>query len=51
MATSLIGSPYAVAILNALQDKPQYQGTVPAKVKAKRRAAGKVAKHSRKVNR
>lgn len=28
-----------------------YEGTVPAKVKARRRAAGKVAKASRKVNR
>lgn len=28
-----------------------YEGTVPAKVKAKRRAKSKVAKQSRKVNR
>lgn len=28
-----------------------YQGTVPAKVKAKRRAANKVARVSRRVNR
>lgn len=28
-----------------------YQGTVPAKVKAKRRAANRVARRSRRVNR
>lgn len=40
---------YSVAILYGLQDKPVYRGTVPAKVKAKRRAANKVARKSRVV--
>jgi hypothetical protein len=39
-----------LAILN-LTGYRMYQGTVPAKVKARRRAASKVAKQSRKVNR
>ena len=44
-------SMYQLAILTALQFKPVYLGTVPAHVKARRRAAGKVAKASRKKNR
>lgn len=45
-------NPYALLILWALNRKgPMYEGTVPAHVKAKRRAKGKVAKRSRKVNR
>ena len=42
---------YALMILGALQKKPMYAGTVPTHVKAHRRAAGRVAKQSRKVNR
>lgn len=42
---------YSLLILRGLQDKPQYQGTVPAAEKARRRAAGKVAKQQRKRNR
>ena len=38
---------FALTALN----KPVYRGTVTAKTKAKRRARGKVAKQSRKVNR
>lgn len=44
-------SSYEFAILKALQSKVLYQGTVPAAVKASRRARDKVAKASRKVNR
>ena len=32
-------SPYGFRILLALQGKPMYEGTVPAKEKARRRAA------------
>lgn len=42
---------YQLAILNGLQGKPVYQGTVPAHVKARRRAANKVARASRRKNR
>lgn len=38
-------------ILRALQSKHIYMGTVPAKVKARRRAANKVARVSRRRNR
>lgn len=44
-------SSYALRILGALQSRPMYMGTVPAHVKARRRAQGRVAKQSRKVNR
>lgn len=44
-------TPYQVAILNGLQAKHVYQGTVPAHVKDRRRAVGKVARQSRRVNR
>lgn len=46
-------NPYASLILFAMNKmrKPMYEGTVPAHVKARRRAANKVAKRSRKVNR
>lgn len=44
-------SPYQLAILNGLQTKVVYQGTVPAHVKARRRAANKVARASRRANR
>lgn len=37
-------------VMNATHYR-MYEGTVPAKVKARRRAAGKVAKRSRKLNR
>lgn len=41
-----------LVILRALQKKPHvYAGTVPAKVKQRRRAAGRVAKQQRKINR
>ncbi len=46
-----VPSLYQVTILAALQDRQMYAGTVPAHVKARRRAQGRVAKHSRKVNR
>lgn len=39
-----------LAVLN-LTGYRMYEGTVPAKVKAKRRAASRVARHSRRVNR
>lgn len=39
-----------LAVLN-LTGYRMYEGTVPAKVKARRRAANKVAKASRKANR
>jgi len=42
---------YQQNILAALQAKHVYAGTVPAHVKAKRRAANKVARASRRVNR
>jgi hypothetical protein len=44
-------SAYALIVLEALQHKHMYAGTVPAHVKARRRAKAKVAKASRKVNR
>jgi len=46
-------SSYSLSILWALQStsKHVYAGTVPAHVKARRRAANKVAKASRKANR
>ena len=44
-------SPYGFAILLALQTKPMYMGTVPAAVKAQRRAAGKRARAARRLNR
>lgn len=44
-------SPYALAILRGLQSMRVYQGTVPAHVKARRRAANKVARASRRANR
>lgn len=39
------------AILMALQHKPIYQGTTTKKAKARRRAANKVARASRRKNR
>ncbi len=42
---------YARAILMALQGKHVYQGTVPHHVKMRRRAANKVARASRRLNR
>lgn len=47
-------TPYSLAILAGLQGKrpgEMYAGTVPAHVKAKRRARDKVARMSRRVNR
>lgn len=44
-------SPYSLAILRALQGKHVYAGTVSAKVKATRRAANRVARVSRRINR
>lgn len=45
--------PYQVSILAALNLRPRnvYAGTVPDHVIAKRRAANKVARHSRRINR
>ncbi len=42
---------HQLAILKALQGKHVYMGTVSAKVKKQRRARGKVAKASRRINR
>lgn len=45
-------SKYSLAILQGLQQgKHVYAGTVPAHVKGRRRARGKVARLSRRVNR
>lgn len=44
-------SLFSLMILGALQKKSHvYMGTVPAAVKTKRRAAGRVAKATRKAN-
>lgn len=42
---------YHTAILAGLQGKPTYAGTVPAETVARRRAANRVARRSRRVNR
>lgn len=42
---------YSLAILRALQEKSIYAGTVPAHVKARRRAANKAARHARRASR
>lgn len=42
---------YEIAILNGLQRMQLYQGTVPAHVKARRRAANKAARRARRQNR
>jgi hypothetical protein len=44
-------SKSSVQMLFLLQSRQMYEGTVPAAVKAKRRAANKVARKSRRVNR
>ena len=44
-------SSYEYATLKGLQSMALYQGTVQGNVKASRRARGKIAKASRKVNR
>lgn len=44
-------NPFAVAILRGLQGRPIYAGTVPAKTVARRRAANKAARRSRRQNR
>lgn len=44
-------STYSLAVLSGLQGKHVYAGTVPAHVKAARRAANKVARVSRRRNR
>ena len=50
--TDLLTVPrYNRTILAALQDKPIYQGTVPAKEKAHRRVASKAARAARRSNR
>jgi hypothetical protein len=50
--TDLLTVPrYNRTILAALQDKPVYQGTAPAKEKARRRAASKAARAARRSNR
>ncbi|ASZ74977.1 chorismate mutase domain of P-protein [Rhodococcus phage Trina] len=48
---NLLNTPYGRAILVGLQKKLMYYGTVPAATIAKRRAANKVARNQRKVNR
>lgn len=42
---------YQAAILRGLQGKPMYQGTVPAHVKARRRAANRAARIARRAGR
>ena len=42
---------YEFGILRALQHRKLYQGTVEDGIKSSRRARGKVAKLSRKINR
>lgn len=44
-------SPFSRAILQGLQGKHVYGGTVPAATTAKRRAANKAARASRRINR
>ena len=44
-------STYEIAILNALQSRQVYQGTVPAHVKASRRLKNRMARVSRRINR
>jgi hypothetical protein len=44
-------SPYSLAILSGLQGKHVYGGTVPPAKVARRRAANKVARKSRRQNR
>jgi hypothetical protein len=39
---------YATTILRALQNKPIYQGTVPAEIRDRRRAANKRARLARR---
>ncbi|ALF00486.1 hypothetical protein SEA_BOOSTSEASON_52 [Mycobacterium phage BoostSeason] len=39
------------AVLYAMQFKPMYEGTVPHRVRAKRRERNRVARRSRKINR
>ena len=42
---------YAHLILARLQSKPVYEGTVPRREVERRRAANRVARRSRRVNR
>jgi hypothetical protein len=42
---------YQLMILNGMQAKPMYQGTVPAAIKARRRAKNRTARKSRRYNR
>lgn len=51
MASDTEPSLYQLLILRGLQDKPMYEGTVPAKTVAIRRAKNKVARASRRQNR
>ena len=41
-------SRYALAILNGLQSKPVYAGTVPAEIRDRRRAANRRARLARR---
>lgn len=45
------GATFQRQILNGLQDKPVYQGTANPRKVAKRRAANRVARRSRRINR
>lgn len=51
--TDVQPNPYALALLLFMNliGYPMYEGTVPAHVKARRRAKNKVARKSRRVNR
>lgn len=53
MASIKIAEPnhYSLRILGALQAKPMYLDTVSADTKARRRAANRVARRSRRINR
>lgn len=42
---------FGLAVLGGLQGKHVYGGTVPASVKARRRAKNRIARRSRRINR
>lgn len=44
-------SPYSLTILGGPQSYPMYQGTVPERVVAARRAANRRSRASRRINR
>lgn len=46
-----IPNQWALMILDALQRRPMYEGTVPAHVKARRRAKNRRARKARAITR